>query len=194
MSQPIRLIVGLGNPRSKYDQTRHNAGFWFLDAVCRALNVQMASDKRLGGSLGRVRMGDTELRLFEPATFMNESGLPVGRVVRYYQIPPEQVLVAYDELDLDAGVARLKFDGGHGGHNGMRDVISHLGTRQFWRLRIGIGHPGAANKVVNYVLSKPSVDDRVGIERVIDDSVDQLQLLLDGQQEKAMQRLHTVKN
>ena len=192
MNTPIRLIVGLGNPRSKYDQTRHNAGFWFLDAVSRALGVGFASDKRLGGAVAKARFGDDDVRLFEPDCFMNESGLPVGRIARYFKIRPEQILVAYDELDLPPGTARLKFNGGHGGHNGMRDVIQHLGSRAFWRLRLGIGHPGAAHKVVHYVLSRPTANEQAEIERSIDSAVDQLEFLLKGQQEKAMLRLHTT--
>ena len=176
----IRLIVGLGNPGPQYEATRHNVGFWFADALAARHQGQFRSELKFHGLLSRVPIGGVDLRLLKPATFMNRSGQSLGAVARYLDIPPEAILVAHDELDLAVGTARLKRGGGHAGHNGLRDIINVLGSRDFWRLRIGIDHPGDREQVVNYVLGRPSRDDEGRIVSVLDDAECCLPDLLSG--------------
>jgi PTH1 family peptidyl-tRNA hydrolase len=187
----IRLIVGLGNPGAEYAQTRHNAGFWLVDRLAADLQGQFRADGKFHGLLARVTAADRDLRLLKPTTFMNHSGRAVAAVTRYFSIPTEHLLVAYDELDLPAGRAKLKLGGGHAGHNGMRDTIAALGTADFWRLRIGIGHPGTKQQVLSYVLGRPSRDDAEAILSVIDDVGRALPALLEGRFQLAMNRLHS---
>lgn len=187
----IRLIVGLGNPGPQYEATRHNVGFWFVDALATRHQAPFRSELKFHGLLSRVPIGGVELRLLKPTTFMNRSGQSLGAAARYLDIPPEAILVAHDELDLTVGTARLKQGGGHAGHNGLRDIINVLGSRDFWRLRIGIDHPGDRQQVVNYVLGRPSRDDEGRIVSVLEDAESCLPDLLSGEFQKAMHRLHS---
>ena len=164
----FELIVGLGNPGSEYAETRHNAGFWFLDRVAQQQAASFAAESKFFGDVAKVAVGGTTVRLIKPTTFMNRSGQAVAAIARYFKIPAPNILVVHDELDLPAGEARLKFAGGHGGHNGLRDLISHLGGGNFWRARIGIGHPGSAAEVINYVLKPPGKQDAQAIDDAID--------------------------
>lgn len=186
----VQLIVGLGNPGPRYDRTRHNAGFWFLDALAAQYRCELKSESRFQGAIGRCTIAGQDCRLLRPDTFMNHSGRSIAAVARFYRIPPEAILVAHDELDLDPGVVRLKRGGGHGGHNGLRDAIAQLGSKDFLRLRIGIGHPGHKDQVVDYVLQKPSPDDRIAIERAIDRALEVVPEVISGDLERAMNRLH----
>jgi peptidyl-tRNA hydrolase, PTH1 family len=187
---PLKLIVGLGNPGSQYSRTRHNAGFWLVDELARRHGESFHSERRFQGDLARVRVGSEEVWLLKPMTFMNNSGGPVQSVAGFYKIPVGSLLVAYDELDFPAGVVRLKQGGGAGGHNGMRDIIAQNGDG-FWRLRIGIGHPGDKSQVLNYVLGRPQAEDERLILEAVQAAADIVpQLLTDGP-EKAMNRLHT---
>jgi PTH1 family peptidyl-tRNA hydrolase len=186
----IRLIVGLGNPGANYHSTRHNAGFWLLDAIAQDRAVSLRGETRFQGESGKFRASGKDVFLLKPSTFMNRSGQSVGALCRYYKVEPEQILVLHDELDLEPGDSRLKFSGGHGGHNGLRDIINHIG-RDFYRLRIGIGHPGDRNQVVNYVLKNPSGPDLDQIESAATRTMNILPTLLSGEFEKAMQQLHT---
>ncbi|HET8943028.1 MAG TPA: aminoacyl-tRNA hydrolase, partial [Rudaea sp.] len=150
----LRLLVGLGNPGSEHLRTRHNAGFWFIDALAQRENVRFSMDSRLHGEVARSVIDGRQIWLFKPGTFMNKSGIGVACALRYWKIEPEEMLVAHDDLDLPAGVARLKFDGGHGGQNGLRDIFAHLGHGKFHRLRLGIGHPGHKDRVTPWVLGR----------------------------------------
>ena len=189
----IKLIVGLGNPGDQYSPTRHNAGFWFVDELARRCQAEFRPEKRFHGLLARCRSRELDCRLFKPATFMNRSGQAVVAITRFFDIPREAVLVVHDELDLPPGTARVKQGGGHGGHNGLRDLISHLGGGDFYRLRLGIGHPGHRDQVVDYVLRKPSRDDRALIEDAIADALDVIAEIVDGQFARAMNLLHARK-
>ncbi len=191
LTADIRLIVGLGNPGADYVDTRHNAGFWFVDELARDKLVVFRNEKRFNGDLCKFSEGGKDVFLLKPMTFMNRSGQPLSAVARYYKITPAQILVVHDELDLPPGTNKLKFGGGHGGHNGLRDIINHLGSRDFFRLRIGIGHPGDARQVINYVLHKPSQTDLSAIEGVNRETLQLMTHVLDGEVEKAMQVLHT---
>jgi len=152
----IKLIVGLGNPGQQYQKTRHNAGFLFLDRLASELGVFWVSQSKFQCSLAEANIGNTSVMLLKPTTFMNRSGESVGKVARYYKVMPEEILVVHDELDFNPGVLRLKISGGHAGHNGLRDIISHLGSNEFYRLRIGIGRPDQKQDVANFVLSQPT--------------------------------------
>ena len=185
------LIVGLGNPGPKYAETRHNAGFWFLEELLRTVGVGLKTQSRQQAEAGRVAWHGHDLVLAKPTTFMNHSGLAVRALVDFYKITPNNILVAYDELDLPPGVARLKAGGGHGGHNGIRDMIRHLGTPEFLRLRIGIGHPGNKDAVTRYVLSRVPAGQRAEIDSAIDRALDVMPLVLEGRLQDAMTRLHT---
>jgi PTH1 family peptidyl-tRNA hydrolase len=187
----IQLIVGLGNPGTEYEPTRHNAGFWFVDELARRCQQTFRSEARFHGEVARCRLEGRECRLHKPMTFMNRSGQAVRALTQFFRIPVEEILVAHDELDLPPGTARLKKGGGHGGHNGLRDLIAQLGSRDFHRLRIGIGHPGHRDQVVDYVLRKPGKDDRSLIEQAIDDALDVMPMVIDGHMDKAMHRLHS---
>jgi len=193
MSQVLALI-GLGNPGAQYTATRHNAGAWLVDAVARSAHTELRPDKKFFGLYAKVRVGDTELHLLNPTTFMNHSGGAVAALCQFFKLTPEQLLIAHDELDLPAGQARYKTGGGHGGHNGLRDTISALGNqKQFHRLRIGIGHPGEAHQVVNYVLNRPSKTEQIAIDATLDECQTTLPLALAGDWAKAMNRLHSFK-
>ena len=187
----IRLIVGLGNPGADYVDTRHNAGFWFLDLLADHLSLTFRFEKRFNADEARYRSSDKDVFLLKPQTFMNRSGQSLGAVMRFYKIKPQQILVVHDELDLDPGSNRLKQGGGHGGHNGLRDVINHLGDREFFRLRVGIGHPGDRGQVINYVLHRPSVVDRESIDSANQQALEVMPLIFEGRIDKAMQALHT---
>ncbi len=187
----LRLIVGLGNPGPDYEQTRHNAGFWFVDELARRHNGVFRPETKFSGELCRVHLDGNEVWLFKPMQYMNRSGHPVKQVSGFYKIPCEQMLVAYDEIDLPPGTVKLKRSGGHGGHNGMRDIFSHLG-REFWRLRIGVGHPGSKDLVVDYVLGRPGKRDQGAIDAAIDAAADVTPLMVRGDMERAMHRLHSA--
>ncbi len=187
----LKLIVGLGNPGAEYLRTRHNAGFWFVDALVAAQGERFGFEGKLHGETCRVRIGATPVWLLKPATFMNKSGIAVAAALRYYKIAPEECLVAHDDLDLPPGTVRLKFDGGHGGQNGLRDIFAHLGHGRFHRLRIGIGHPGHKDKVTPWVLGRPSAADEEAILVAIGRALGVLPLAVAGQFDKAMQQLHT---
>lgn len=189
----LRLIVGLGNPGQEYARTRHNAGFRFVDALAERAGERFRVDAKLFGESAQVQVGCQAVRLLKPATFMNLSGKSVLAALQFWKIDPEQALLAHDELDLPPGTARLKFDGGHGGQNGLRDTMRLLGHGRFHRLRIGIGHPGHRDRVTPWVLGRPSADDDVLIERAIDDAIDALPLAVEGRFMDAMTRLHTPK-
>ena len=187
----IQLLVGLGNPGAEYEDTRHNAGFWWIDEVAASHSARLQLESKFSGHAGRVKLGDHEAWLLKPNTFMNASGRSVGAIAKFYKIPPEAILVIHDELDLPPSGVKLKKGGGHGGHNGLKDIAAHLGTNDFWRLRLGIGHPGDRNAVVNFVLHAPSRDEMSLIQDNIDTSAHLLPMLLAGQFEAAMLKLHT---
>jgi len=187
----IQLIVGLGNPGAQYESTRHNVGFWWVEAIANAQNEPFRAESKFLGELARVRVAGQDVRLLKPSTYMNRSGQSVVAVARYFDIPPERILIAHDELDLPVGVARIKQGGGHAGHNGLRDSISALGSREFWRLRIGIAHPGDRTLVTGYVLGRPSRDDESRIRESLDDADRRLVELVEGQFQLAMNRLHS---
>ena len=190
----IELIVGLGNPGTQYDETRHNAGFWFVEELARAYGATLQPEKKFFGHAARISINGQDVRLLNPTTFMNRSGQAVGALATFYKIPPQSILVAHDELDLPPGVGRLKQGGGHGGHNGLRDIIASLGNnKDFLRLRLGIGHPGNSKEVVNYVLNKPPVADRQRIDAVVDEAVRVTAEAVNGARQKAVQELHTFK-
>ena len=186
----IQLIVGLGNPGNEYTGTRHNAGFWWVDQVCAETGSKLNLEAKFFGHAGKLK-NSSEVWLLKPTTFMNASGRSVGALAKFYKIPPEAILVIHDELDLPPGTIKLKKGGGHGGHNGLKDIAAHLGTPDFWRLRLGIGHPGDKNAVANYVLKDPTRDEMRAIEENIDQSTTLLPLLLKGEFEAAMLKLHT---
>lgn len=189
----IKLFVGLGNPGPEYEYTRHNAGFWWIDEVARALKTTLVMDKSYQGLVGRTSVNGQTVWLLEPQTFMNLSGRSVGALARFFKIAPQEILVAHDELDLEPGQAKLKLGGSHAGHNGLRDIHAQLGTDQYWRLKLGVGHPGIKSEVVHWVLKKPSLDHKVAIDQAIDRSAKALPHFLDGSMEKAMLIIHTTK-
>ena len=189
----LRLIVGLGNPGAEHARTRHNAGFHFVEALAERAGARWALEGKLFGEVAKVDIGGQPVWLLKPATFMNLSGKSVAAALRYWKIEPEEALLAHDELDLAPGAARLKFDGGHGGQNGLRDTIQHLGHGRFHRLRIGIGHPGHKDRVTGWVLGRPGKDDAVLIDRAIDDALAVMPLVAAGDVNEAMKRLHTAK-
>jgi len=192
LSSRIQLIVGLGNPGPQYEQTRHNAGFWFVEAIARRHGGSFKSDSKFHGETCKLRLEGEELWLLKPMTFMNKSGQAIAALARFYKIPPEGILVAHDELDLPPGDIRLKTGGGHGGHNGLRDTISQLGgSRDFHRLRIGIGHPGHSSQVTGYVLGKAPASEQIEMESAIDRALDALPLAIGGELQKAMNQLHS---
>jgi PTH1 family peptidyl-tRNA hydrolase len=186
----IRLLVGLGNPGPEYEQTRHNAGFWWLETAARQLGASLAAERGFFGVAARVQRGGQSVWLLEPMTYMNLSGKSVAALARFYKIEPEQILVIHDELDLQPGQMKLKQGGSHAGHNGLKDIHARLGSTAFWRLRLGIGHPGVKAEVVDYVLKKPSPEDREAIRKCIDESLPTLDLLLAGEMERAMMKIH----
>ena len=185
------VIAGLGNPGQKYAETRHNAGFWFIDRLARSAAVTLRMQSRLHSETAKCNLFGYECLLVKPDTFVNRSGLAVRRVLDFYKLPLDNLLVAYDELDLPAGTVRLKQGGGHGGHNGLRDIFSHLGAPEFLRLRIGIGHPGQKHMVTRYVLSRPDSADFQAISDGIERALEVLPKILDDEPEAAMNALHT---
>ncbi|QFU74807.1 aminoacyl-tRNA hydrolase [Halioglobus maricola] len=188
----IKLIAGLGNPGSEYQGTRHNAGADFVEELARQCGTTLLPESKFSGLAGRVTYAGHDLRLLIPTTFMNRSGKAVAAMASFFKIAPDEILIAHDELDIPAGTARFKQGGGHGGHNGLRDIVPALGNnKNFHRLRIGIDHPGHASKVSGYVLSRPSQVDRERIDVCIDEALRALPLLLDGDATKAMTRLHS---
>ena len=195
----IRLLVGLGNPGPEYEATRHNAGFWFIDAVARELRVNLAPERSYFGLVARVNRPDgpvwpnqaaSPVWLLEPMTFMNLSGKSVAALARFFKIAPGEIMVAHDELDLLPGQVKMKLGGSHAGHNGLKDIQAQLGSADFWRLRLGIGHPGERAEVVNYVLRKPLAADRDAIDKCIEQSITALPLLLDGEMDRALMKVH----
>lgn len=188
----MRAIVGLGNPGAEYERTRHNAGFWFVEALAAAYRGSFRMESKFRSGLARIRIDDTDVLLLEPATFMNRSGESIQLLAAFYKIPSSDILVAHDELDLPTGTVRLKRGGGHGGHNGLRSVHQHLGE-DYLRLRIGIGHPGNKDLVLNYVLGRASVADEKLIHDGIDDAVAAMPIWLGQSWDKALQRLHSDK-
>jgi len=187
----IQLIAGLGNPGSKYEQTRHNAGFWFVDAVAHRYSAAFRAEGRYKSEVARCRIGDHDCRLQKPMDFMNCSGMPVASLAGFYRIPRQAILVVHDELDLPPGTVRLKKGGGHGGHNGLRDLIPKLGGNDFLRLRIGIGHPGHRDDVTGHVLKPASREERDAIETSIDAALQVLPDIVAGNLDRAMKALHT---
>ena len=184
------LIAGLGNPGANYERTRHNAGFWFLERLAERSRVQLRPEKKLHGRAARATIDRAEAVLLAPETFMNDSGRALRAAVDFYRIEPDHVLVVYDELDLAPGTARFKRGGGHGGHNGLRSIFSHLGTPEFWRLRLGIGHPGIAAMVTPWVLGRAGAEDEDAVVEAIDRSLGVLPDFLAGREGEAMQVLH----
>lgn len=190
----LRLIVGLGNPGAEYLRTRHNAGFWFVDALAQREGARFGTEAKLHGESAKIVVDRTPVWLLKPSTFVNASGRSVIAALNYWKIEPEEMLVAHDELDLPPGVARLKFDGGHGGQNGLRDIIAQLGHGKFNRLRLGIGHPGHKDRVTSWVLGRPGAADEQLILDSVAAALDVLPLAIDGELGEAMKRLHTGKS
>lgn len=187
----LKVIVGLGNPGAKYTETRHNAGFWFVEEVARKYTAAFRPEKKFHGELAKVSIKGNDIWLLKPNTFMNRSGLAVKSLLSFYRLSAEQMLVAHDEIDLPPGTTKLKTGGGHGGHNGLRDIISQLGSKEFHRLRIGVGHPGSKDLVVDYVLHNASRDERALIDADIDKAVSVMPSLAAGTFEQAMHILHS---
>lgn len=190
MSPPIDLVVGLGNPGGSYEQTRHNAGFWCVDALAQRNGGAFRVEAKFQAQACKISLAARECWLLKPTTFMNRSGIAVAALAGFYKIPVENILVMHDELDLPPGVARLKQGGGHGGHNGLRDIIAQLGAN-FMRLRIGIGHPGDRDAVVDYVLQRPSLADRQQIEAAMDAALLVMPDVVNGEMQRAMHSLHS---
>ena len=188
----LRLLVGLGNPGAEHLRTRHNAGFWFIDALAQRENARFGIESKVHGETAKIVLGRTPLLLLKPATFMNKSGIAVASALRYWKIEPDEMLVAHDDLDLPPGAARLKFDGGHGGQNGLRDIFAHLGHGKFHRLRLGIGHPGHKDRVTPWVLGRPGKADEEAILGAVGAALDVLPLAVAGDFNEAMKRLHTA--
>lgn len=193
----IRLIVGLGNPGQEYEQTRHNAGFWLVDQLARNTpRCTLTRESKYNALAAKTQIAGQEVWLLEPQTFMNRSGLSVGALARFYKIAPDEILVAHDELDMVPGIAKLKKGGSSGGHNGLKDITAALGTQDYWRLRIGIGHPRTLNlqqAVVDFVLHRPRKEEQPLIDEAIARSLDVVPLLCEGKFEAATMQLHTVK-
>jgi PTH1 family peptidyl-tRNA hydrolase len=189
----IRLFVGLGNPGPEYAATRHNAGFWWIDALAQLTKVTLLMDKGYHGLLARTVLEGQNIWLLQPQTFMNQSGKSVAALANFFKIAPQEILVAHDELDVAPGEAKLKLGGSHAGHNGLRDIHAQLGSDQYWRLRLGIGHPGNRADVIHWVLKKPSPDDRIAITQTIDRAVKAMPHLIQGDMETATRMIHTSK-
>jgi PTH1 family peptidyl-tRNA hydrolase len=189
VGQPIELIAGLGNPDPEYLATRHNAGFWLVDALAAEHSAQFSSNRKLEAESAEISLAGQRLRLLKPMTWMNESGRALSRALSYFKIPTEHVLVAYDELDLPPGRVQLRFGGGHAGHNGMRSVIQHIGP-DFWRIRIGVGHPGERSKVTGHVLRRASSAEEDEITASIRRAIDVLPILIEHGGDVAKNRLH----
>lgn len=188
----ISLIVGLGNPGKEYAQTRHNAGFWFVEQLADRYGISLKADPKFHGYSGRVQIDGHDVRLLLPTTFMNRSGQSVVPFAKFYQVAPEAILVAHDELDMDPGIIRLKSGGGHGGHNGLRDIVPHIGAN-FHRLRIGIGHPGSKERVSGHVLGKAPSSEQALMDAAIDHALSKVKMLVDGQVSQAMNQINAYK-
>lgn len=186
----IRLFVGLGNPGPQYEDTRHNAGFWYVDALARQLGVTLQPDRAYHGMVARANTPQGPVWLLQPQTFMNVSGKSVAALARFFKVAPSEVLVAHDELDLLPGQVKLKQGGGHAGHNGLRDIHAQLGDPGYWRLRLGIGHPGIKSEVAAYVLRKPPGAEREAIDKCIQQALDATPSFLDGDMAQAVTRVH----
>jgi len=186
----IKLFVGLGNPGAEYEATRHNVGFWWVDALARELKLTLSMDKGYHGLVARTSLHGQTIWLLEPQTFMNLSGKSVAALARFFKIAPDEILVAHDELDLLPGQVKMKLGGSHAGHNGLKDIQAQLGSADFWRLRLGIGHPGVKAEVVNYVLRKPPAEQHEAIDKSIEQSISALELMLDGEMERALMKIH----
>ncbi len=189
----IRLFVGLGNPGPDYEATRHNAGFWWIDALSKQLNAALTMDKSYFGRVARTAVNGQPVWLLQPQTFMNLSGKSVTALANFFKIGPQEILVAHDELDIAPGEAKIKLGGSHAGHNGLRDIHAQLGTDQYWRLRLGIGHPGDRAEVIHWVLKKPSLDHRIAIDQTIDRALKALPYFLGGDMDQATRLVHTSK-
>ena len=189
----IKLFVGLGNPGPEYEATRHNAGFWWIDALASELKCSPSMDKAYQAKVARTTVHGQNVWLLMPQTYMNLSGRSVAALSRFFKIAPQEILVAHDELDIPPGQAKLKFGGSHAGHNGLRDIHAQLGTGDYWRLRLGVGHPGDKSEVVNWVLKKPSLDHNIAIQQTIDRAMKALPAFLAGEMEKATLLVHTSK-
>jgi len=193
LASPLALIVGLGNPGREYEQTRHNAGFWFVEALARQHGASFKVDNKFFGETAKVRIGGNEVWLLKPTTFMNRSGQAISALARFYKIGIDQILVAHDELDIPPGDIRLKAGGGHGGHNGLRDTVTQMGGNTFLRLRIGIGHPGHSSQVTGFVLGKAPSSEQSLIEEAIERALKVTPLAVSGELQKAMNELHSSK-
>lgn len=189
----IKLFVGLGNPGPEYEATRHNAGFWWVDALASELKLSLVPEKAYHGRMARANLHGHQFWLLQPQTFMNVSGRSVAALARFYKIAPEEILVAHDELDIVPGQAKLKFGGSHAGHNGLRDIHAQLGTGDYWRLRLGIGHPGVKSEVIDWVLRKPAPEQRAAIEDCIARTLKAFPAMMAGEMEKATLLVHTSK-
>lgn len=187
---PLRIVVGLGNPGPEHQMTRHNAGFWCVDVLARRHNTEFRDYRKYSGETARITIADREVVLLKPTTYMNRSGLSIRQLSDFYKVRPEEILVVHDEMDLPAGSVRLKFGGGHGGHNGLRDAIAHIGEH-FWRLRIGVGHPGNKAEVIDYVLTRPGPAEEGLILDAVANAADSLPIMLEQGAERAMTRLHS---
>lgn len=186
----IKLVVGLGNPQKNLLLTRHNVGYWYLDKLLEKFDSKLVEDKKLNSFWCKVEYKGESIYLVKPSLFINDSGKSISSFIKYYKILPENILVIHDDIDLNVGDTRLKFGGGHGGHNGLRDIINHIG-KDYWRLRIGVGHPGEKSLVHNYVLNNPSKNDNLEINISINESFENIDILLDGQFDKYTKILHT---
>ncbi len=188
----IKLIVGLGNPGKDYQAHRHNAGFWFVEALVHQLGASFNKQPKFFGETSEALLANTKVRFLKPQTFMNCSGQAIQALANYFNIKIEEILVVHDELDLNPGITKLKKGGGHGGHNGLRDTIKALDSKEFYRLRVGVGHPGSKNEVVNFVLNKPSTKELTLIENSMDDAIKVMGQIVEGKFDEAMKLLHTV--
>lgn len=187
----IRLIVGLGNPGTEYEHTRHNIGFDFVDELARLWKISLKEEKKFFGQVAKVNLPENEIWLLKPSTYMNKSGTSVQSIAKFFKISPEEILVIHDELDIPCGQIRFKKGGGNGGHNGLKDIQAWLGTADFYRLRLGIGHPGDRNLVVHYVLHKPLAEEKILIDEALLKSLNSIPLLLKGEFGRAQQQLHS---
>jgi len=188
----IKLIVGLGNPGKDYQAHRHNAGFWFVEALAHQLGASFNKQSKFFGETSEALLANTKVRFLKPQTFMNCSGQAIQSLANYFNIEAEEILVVHDELDLNPGTTKLKKGGGHGGHNGLRDTIKALNSKEFYRLRIGVGHPGNKNEVVNFVLNQPSTKELTLIEDSMSDAISVISQIVEGKFEEAMKQLHTA--